>query len=43
MEIVAAVAGDDASPAVIASEIRRFLMAGTLKAVLERGSMAGGR
>jgi len=42
MEIVAAVAGDDASPAVIASEIRNFLMAVPLRAVSKGSLVAGG-
>jgi hypothetical protein len=37
MEIVAAVAGDDANPAVIASEIRNVLMAVSPRSCLEEG------
>jgi hypothetical protein len=40
MEIVAAVAGDDASPAVIASEIRNVLMAVSPRAVSKKRSVA---
>jgi hypothetical protein len=42
MEIVAAVAGDGASPAVIASEIRNFFMAVPLR-VVSKGSFDGRR